>query len=521
MATTLAMQLAAQKRRTFVGKTDTYMQTPTYVPTLASEFGLLDIWGPHNYSDAYTSQALTRLTQYKSFYRFYAGNQWVNPWDNNERKPVFNFCKPIVDKSVEFCMGMDSWHLMSPAGDDVTAEKLSDVWRINNKDILTQGLLQSASIAGDAYLLVTYNLDAQRVELTPLQANLTFPLWHPTRHEMTQCTLQFPNENKALVITPTKIFTHEGDDVKEEENTYGFVNVVHLRNHAVEGTFFGLSDLDAVIPLNEEYNSICHTIRRILKYHGEPTTVIYGAKASSLEKSANSIWSGLPPPGEAKVENLMLTADLDEMYNYLKEIRQQIYVVSATPAAVFEIPSAHSNTSGVALEVMFKPLLDKTRTKQRNFSEMVANVNAMIAKILAIYAPNDLVGDTTTLKVKYSSPLPRDIGAELDKAGKRLSMKITSRDREMRRFAEADNIEQLATEIGMDDAAELLRDFERAKALERISPNTAVALLTSIAVTSLKSDDFRALIAEMAKRYADPDAAINGEEQEEQLETEE
>jgi len=138
-------------------------------------------------------------------------------------------------------------------------------------------------------------------------------------------------------------------------------------------------DLDDIIPLNVELNSKSSDVSEIIDYHSAPITVIYGARIGQLEKGANKVWGGLPK--DAKVENLGLNGDLQASKSYIEDIKKSMHEVGNVPPIALGGDLAISNTSGVALQTAFQPLLDTVKVKRGESKKVLQAVNKFVILI--------------------------------------------------------------------------------------------------------------------------------------------
>ena len=137
---------------------------------------------------------------------------------------------------------------------------------------------------------------------------------------------------------------------------------VQIKNFPVAGQSRGQGDLDDIIPLNVEYNTKKSDMSEVIDYHSAPITLVYGAKIGNLEKGANKVWGGLPK--DSKVENLGLQGDLTASANYAAECKTSMCEIGGIPETVLGGAAAISNTSGVALQYINLPLIERTRVKR-------------------------------------------------------------------------------------------------------------------------------------------------------------
>ena len=521
----IQVQMMALRRQSFSGRTDKYAvgrPSPSpVVDTVRRDLGFIDVTNGQ-FSDFYRETAIDRLNGYKKALDFYSGDHWKAPTDNGEVKPVNNFCSTIVNKTLDFMYGAGLGFVAAP-GNELLASLIDSIWTANQKNLLYQELCMMGSVLGDCFVFVTLTPD-DKIRLVSINPQFCFPMFERDSNTIKAVMIQYPGDSmgptgvpiiNTLYITPSEFVLYSDlNEVPEtrKPNPFGFVPLVHIPNSAIPGKLFGRSDLKDVIPLNEEYNTTMYRMRRIISYHAEPTTVIFGAKASKLEKGANKVWSGLPT--DAKVENLQLNTDLSAIQAYMDKVEKAICRISDMPRCVFDTDMAISNTSGIAIRLMYKPLLDKVGRKRVPYGEGITRVNDMIVKIIRIRKPGmveALLDDQKNVTVRplFTDSLPENTNEILDAEIKKLSNNLTSRAESFRTVNAAKDMTRIAGEIVMDMRAQLAMDREKAVALLGGSPNLNAPFLGSIPA----NEDFES-ISEEASTDAESAAedAKDGEE---------
>jgi 23S rRNA pseudouridine1911/1915/1917 synthase len=162
-------------------------------------------------------------------------------------------------------------------------------------------------------------------------------------------------------------------------NKYGVIPFFHCKNLELTGRNYGLSDLEDLIPLNMELNLKNSDVSEIIEYHSAPVTLVFGARIGQLEKGANKVWGGLPK--DAKVENLALESDLQASKDYINSIKQAMHEIGGVPEGALGKDLAISNTSGVALQLMLMPLIERIKQKRALTAQCLSQVNKFIIKI--------------------------------------------------------------------------------------------------------------------------------------------
>ncbi len=530
-------QLGIRRRNDFKGNTDKYMPTrapmlgtsgpASVVEAVQNELGFLDhVRDAGIYTEFYRMTAVERIAKYKQYARFYEGNHYTNPYDDGEKKPVFNFCQIIIDKTVDFCASR-AFTISSKNGNEDLAKAVDIIWNANDKHLLMRKLALTSAIHGDTYLYVTLETkkdgvtlpkDKWKVRLYQIDPFFCFPVFDDTNPRvMKACMIQMPiaTDGKGGVIYKTLFITPEfhqeivdGQLGAKTPNPFGLVPIVHFPNYDDPLKAWGQSDLASIIALNEEYNLVAHSIRKIIKYHAEPTTIIYGARASRLEKGAKKVWSGLPV--DARVENLEFSGELEATYNYLKILEENIHKIAGIPAVLFQTDRAVSHTSAIAMKMLYQPILEKTERKHQSFTAAFQRTNRVIYKALEIcgvdvddFSSNDTPDLATDLFPVYPDPLPYDELGNLDADFKKFNLGIVSLAGLLRKYHPAGDISKIATEINADQIAALFQEREKALALMGQVPNPAVVFLSSLGLDDV-SKAFAAKVAAAHEKLPEP-----------------
>ena len=358
---------------------------------------------------------------------------------------------------------------------------LNQVWENNDRETLITELGQTKAITGEAWVKVQYesaeDLDGSdpfeeypngRIRLSVLPTQFVFPrfnnhdknklesllIMYPIRTEK-ETGLLFKRTVDTTVVykefwTSKEIIVYEGkEEVDRMENPYGFIPFVQIKNFPIAGRTRGQGDLDDIIPLNVELNTKKSDISEVIDYHSAPITLVYGARIGNLEKGANKVWGGLPK--DAKVENLGLQGDLVASSNYTSDVKTAMCEIAGIPETVLGGASAISNTSGVALQYINLPLIERTRVKRHCTQNGLQRVNKMIL-FLGLYhglieKPDDIsMKDFLWNEVDLPDTLPKDELIELNKIQQEMTLGLECRHGAMERLGK-DNIQKKIAEI--------------------------------------------------------------------------
>lgn len=434
------------------------------------------------------NKQVERLKRMKRAWNFYEGYHWEEMPEQDTPELTINYCRTFVNKFVAFELGKSftmSTHksmekaIITPDG-RTSFEYLEDVWEDNDQYRLTTDLGQMKSVTGEAWLQVRYFKPEElrdpyneypqgRVRIMLIPSSVVFPEFDPhDRDRLTRVTIMYSYEKivrTGILGRSTKkqvlykqIWTDDEcvviDDGKQETfpNKYGIIPFVLIKNLTIAGRNEGFSDLDDIIPLNVELNLKESNVSEIIDYHAAPITIVYGAKVGNLEKGANKMWGGLAK--DARVENLELKGDLGASQSHIANLKLQMCEVGGVPETVLGGAQAISNTSGVALQYINLPLIEKTRVKRMNTENGLEEVNKLVLLISLLEGLITKPADVTNRDFYYNEcsipdTLPKDMLLELQQIQQEMKMGIESRKNAAKRVGK-ENIDTLFTEIDED-----------------------------------------------------------------------
>lgn len=160
-----------------------------------------------------------------------------------------------------------------------------------------------------------------------------------------------------------------------EEWSWPFAPIFTCQNMPNPNEAWGMPDLSPdIIAMNKSLNFVQSNTSRIIKYHGHPITWASGMQASALTISVDGVIC-LPSP-DSKLEKLAAMEHFDGLMNFASTLRSDMDEQSRVPAVALgrleSLPKG--NISGVALQLLFQPLIEKTLSKQRVYGRLVREI---------------------------------------------------------------------------------------------------------------------------------------------------
>lgn len=429
-----------------------------------------------------------RLKRMRRAWNFYDGYHWEEIPEQDKPEITENYCRAYVNKFVafEFGKGFSIKTSNTMEGKNVTEgmtsfDYLTEVWKDNKQMKFCVELGQMKSITGDGWIQIRYyppdELDDPfeeypngRVKVFVIPSSIAFPTYDVhDKEKLVELLIQYPIEvrEESPILHRMKIKTvvykqrwtkdtieiWQGSTKLETiPNKYGLIPFVQIKNFPVAGRSEGVGDLEDVIPLNVELNMKKSDVSEIIDYHSAPVTIVFGAKVSALEKGANKLWGGLP--ANAKVENLQMEGDLGASVSYIKDLKQSMNEIGSVPEGALGGAQSISNTSGVALQYVNLPIIERTRIKRMCTEEGLELVNKII---LLVSVKEGLISIPEGVKpkdfyyneTKIPETLPKDLLLELQAIEQEMKLGLEDRKGAMSRLGKED-IERRITEIDKD-----------------------------------------------------------------------
>jgi hypothetical protein len=415
---------------------------------------------------------ILRLKKIKREWNFYEGYHWEEIPERDGVETTTNFCRAFVDKFVSFELGdcfkmsipkeMENVNVGEGKNHENLLKYLQYVWKDNNQRSLVDELGQMKSVTGESWIQVRFeskeDLDANnedpyneyphgRIRLMLMPTSSIWATFDTHNREVLNKVMVLYTYDKKIVSplgrvstertifkqewTKEKCVTTDGkDNSVEVENKYKIIPFIQIKNLSIAGRSYGLSDLEDLIPLNMEYNLKKSDVSEIIDYHAAPITVVYGAKIGNLEKGANKMWGGLSK--DARVENLTLQSDLGASNMFIDKTHDEMCEVGGIPKASLVGESSISNTSGVALQYVNLPLVDKTKMKKNLTTvglKKVCKLIVLVSLLEGLITKPEGVDNSDFYDIGIDIPdtLPKDRILELQNIAEEIKLGLESR----------------------------------------------------------------------------------------------
>ncbi len=214
--------------------------------------------------------------------------------------------------------------------------------------------------------------------------------------------------------------------VAEGPNTLGRIPVVHVQNLPAAGSYAGLSDVEPLIPLQDELNT---------RLSDRANRVTYQSFKMYLGKGIDDFLDRPVGPGQMwSTQNL--AASIEEFGHddgspsedaHIEQVRQALDKVSGvTPLAAGLVGGNIGHlTSATALRVCLSGLLAKTTRKRLTYGAALANLAELALAWMDRTGVLHTQPDDRRVEVVWPDPLPSDEAQQLHNAKTKLNLGVS------------------------------------------------------------------------------------------------
>ncbi|NWJ48710.1 MAG: phage portal protein [Chloroflexi bacterium] len=361
-----------------------------------------------------------RRARYMRYLDFYKGNQWANtvPERAGQRRLTANYARAFIKKGASFLLGAGVRYECADPLAQAALERLSGE---NSFDLLDYEAAIDSAVLGDGAFKVTLQQDGtvriRGADVLNLACEWagddTRRLLRVTERYMLSADEAFelagmlPLQGEVEVEecwTEQEFRVRLANDPrldKVQPNPYGFIPYVVFPNERRPRMFWGDSDLVDILELCSEFNVRMSVMSQLLQFSGNPVLVLEGVDGSDgrLRVGPGAVWE-LPPDSRAYLLELLGQGGLQAHMDYISALHRALFDLAEMPHSAFarDVPGG---VSGVALEMLLYPLVQKVRRKRQIWTEALERRARMGLRLLG-FSPD------TAVRVIWADILPRD-----------------------------------------------------------------------------------------------------------------
>lgn len=354
-----------------------------------------------------------------------------------------NRCQPVVDAGIDFLFGLEMEISLGKGAPKEDQEFLDTTWGTKEERIpLLQEWEMNGAIAGQGFLRIvpdddggfeivnidpmtvfvqTAPQDCERVLLFCIQysvmekiggkdrevyyreeiaGNYPEPILGRRAKHATSWTIQhWTQVGEANMEPKLSGWTPAGEPIAWP---YPFPPLFGNKNLPFSNSYWGRPDITpGLIGLNTALNLVNSDANRVLKIFGGPILWGVGFAESSLAVQPGRIANLGDLQG--KIEAVKIASDIPSAIQFAADLRSDIDELSHVPGVatgrIATMP--RGNLSGVAIELLFMPLLKKTDTKRCTYGGAII---AISRALLSLTGRNPEV----EISLAWQNPLPHD-----------------------------------------------------------------------------------------------------------------
>lgn len=304
-----------------------------------------------------------------------------------------NYVRLIVDKGISFLFGQEvQWELDSETRERTPAETwLDECMRRNGGQLLLQKLAVNGGVCGHAFLKIVPSTQAggfpRLINLSPEYVTV---VCDPDDIDLVhRYIIQYPargTEGERLVIRQT--IEQEGghwmvtDEVSVNNGRWqtrqaivwpwDWPPILDTQNLPSPNEYYGIADVEEdVLALNYSINFTLSNLQRIIRFHAHPKTWGSGFAANSLRVAADET---IILPSGATLANLEMQSDLTSSIAYYERLKVALHETAHVPEVATGKLDNAGQLSGVALRILYQPLLDRTEQKRLTYGGLLVEL---------------------------------------------------------------------------------------------------------------------------------------------------
>lgn len=319
----------------------------------------------------------------------------AHPDDNT----CVNWHQIAVDTGVSFLLGdgleieVDSDTDAGVAVPDATREAaqsyLDQCWDANGEDILLHDIAVNGAVSGDCFVKLKYVPGQPWPRLINLDPATVMALWDVDDIDaVAEYRIEWqgvdPRDGKARqrrqIIRPESAnawsITDQvrvGDsgtwaELNSERWPYPWPPIVHWKNMPSPNEFYGRPDVtESLKHLQDRANYNLSNRARIDRLHAHPKTWGKGFAATELDMGPEALI--VLPAADASLQNLEMQTDLGASRELYGDIEEAYYQLAQVPPIATGKVDNVGQLSGLALQILYGPLVRKTETKRMLYGE--------------------------------------------------------------------------------------------------------------------------------------------------------
>jgi hypothetical protein len=411
------------------------------------------------------------------FFDGYAPPTVAVEWGKADDNMHINYAEVIVSKGVAFLFGENLKISVGTDADKTGEEYLSLVWPEDSRAEDFTEMATDGAISGDCYLKISIQADGSP-RVTVGDPNTIVVQTDP--HDVTRAVMfivqyEIPGErDKPILYREVTQVNEDGKTWRIQEFhsydqgnswsnipgsdvtwNYPFPPIFHCKNLPKSKSYQGRADLRPdVLRLIQSLARLDSLCNKTVRVHSTPKPYATGLRRQEMELGTDKMM--FLPAGiggvEAKVGLLEMKGDMSGALEFRKVLRQGLAEMTKVPEVATGKVESTGAMAGVALRILYGPLLDQTKVKRRLYGKMIKDcVTALLT----------IGGKKGAVTLHWADPLPaNDVeSVQVAEGKKRLGFSQDTLIKDLGGDPETEKEKRANDSIDM--SSELLKNFDR------------------------------------------------------------
>lgn len=317
--------------------------------------------------------------------------------DDNVR---VNYAKLIVNKGVSFLVGQDVTFELDETRQTTAEAWLKSCWEALGGMLLLQKLALNGGVCGHAWAKLVPatpgELYPRVIVLDPANVSVGLALDDIERVEWykIQYTTTDPHTGEPVVLRQWVERDGAGWAITDESSRggggwltlaetrwlYPWAPLIDCQNLPLPNEYWGASDLESdVLELSRSVDFVLSNTARIIRFHAHPKTWGRGFSTSQMTTAPDETIVLNNP--EAELHNLEMQSDLASSITLYDRLREALHEVSQVPEVATGKLDGIGALSGLALQILYQPLIEKTEVKRRTYGGLLVELNRRLLEL--------------------------------------------------------------------------------------------------------------------------------------------
>jgi hypothetical protein len=210
--------------------------------------------------------------------------------------------------------------------------------------------------------------------------------------------------------------------IKQTPWRYFWPPIVDCQNLPEPNAYWGRPDLtEDVLETQQAINRVLSNAARVQRIHGHPKVVAKGVGEGDLDVGPDE--AIVLPDSDSEISLLEPKATVSDHIELFKTVKAALHEISRVPEITAGKLDNVGNLSGLALKILYGPLVRKTEVKRRLYGAMITELSARLLDLRGFGYPENV--EVRWPEIIPDDPLTEATAAEaLQRAGVSISTTI-------------------------------------------------------------------------------------------------